>query len=51
MQVYYPGQSVSGSLQLVLKEPKWYQYAAVSLTGKGKLAGVKLIPEDMETTQ
>ena len=38
MQVYYPGQSVSGSLQLVLKEPKWYQYAAVSLTGKGKVS-------------
>lgn len=35
MQVYYPGQSVSGSLQLVLKEPRWYQYAAISLAGKG----------------
>ena len=35
MQVYYPGQSVSGLLQVVLKEPKWYRYAAVSLQGKG----------------
>ena len=35
MQVYYPGQSVSGLLQVVSKEPKWYQYAAVSLQGKG----------------
>ena len=38
MQVYYSGQSVSGSLQLVLREPKWYQYAAVSLQGKGKVS-------------
>lgn len=36
-QLYYPGQSVTGSIQVVLSEPKSYKYIAVELKGKGKV--------------
>ena len=37
LQVYYSGQSLKGSVQLVLRETKWYQYVAVSLKGSGRI--------------
>ena len=36
-QAYYPGQVISGSIQMTLTEPKWYQYVAVHLEGKGRV--------------
>ena len=35
--MYYPGQVISGSIQMTLTEPKWYQYVAVHLEGKGRV--------------
>ena len=35
--MYYPGQAVSGSLQMILTEPKCYKYIEVALKGKGKV--------------
>ena len=35
--MYYPGQAISGSIQMTLTEPKWYQYVAVHLDGKGRV--------------
>ena len=35
--MYYPGQEVSGSIQIVVREPKWYQYVGVGLEGKGRV--------------
>lgn len=35
--MYYPGQSISGSIQMVLSKPEWYQYVALKLKGKGKV--------------
>ena len=32
---YYPSQPISGSIQIILTEPKWYQYVTVHLEGKG----------------
>lgn len=37
MQAYFTGQTITGSIQVVLREPKWYQYIGVSLEGKGKV--------------
>ena len=34
---YYPGQVISGSIQITLTEPKWYRYVAVRLEGKGRV--------------
>ena len=36
-QAYYPGQSISGSVQLTLSESKSYKYISVTLKGKGKV--------------
>ena len=36
-QAYFPGQVISGFIQITLTEPKWYQYVAVRLYGKGKI--------------
>ena len=37
LQVYYPGQVITGSLQITLTEPKWYQYICMHLQGKGRV--------------
>ena len=37
LQAYYPGQSVSGSIQVVVRESKLYQYVGVGFEGKGKV--------------
>ena len=37
IQVYYNGQVITGSIQITLTEPKWYQYVAVHLEGKGRV--------------
>lgn len=37
MQTYFTGQAITGSIQVVLREPKWYQYIGVSLQGKGRV--------------
>ena len=37
IQVYYNGQVITGSIQITLTEPKWYQYVAVHLEGKGSV--------------
>ena len=36
-QAYYPGLPISGSIQLVVTEPKWYQYVGVAFEGKGRV--------------
>ena len=37
IQIYYPNQLVTGTVQLVLSEPKWYQYVDVKLEGTGNV--------------
>ena len=36
-QAYYSGQVIDESIQITVTEPKWYQYVAVHLYGKGKV--------------
>lgn len=43
LQAYYPGQSVSGSIQIVVMESKFYQYAGVGLKGKGKVHWTEMV--------
>ena len=36
-QACYPGQVIDESIQITVTEPKWYQYVALRLYGKGKV--------------
>ena len=37
LQAFYPGQLISGSVQITLSEARSYKYIAVTLKGKGKV--------------